>query len=411
VTLTAQLARLATRPLSHPERERLRALTLANLAAAIGKTHVIDRRFAVRRLPSSYRLALRLHTRTQDDFFPAGRVHVGAVTLGPILSMAERVKDRLFECLAAGYRVTCATSIAYSPIAQSRGFRPSGVFGPLGAAASAGMALQLDSEGLANAIGLSTAMSAGTNQSWVSGSDEWMLEVGASARAGVEAASFAANGVVASPVAIEGSAGWAYAYFNDSTARKLSAELVHRESRILQVAMKLYPVGGIAQVPTHLACRVHHRLAGALPDEVEICVSHPEAAYPGVSNIGPFKSRSDALVSVAYCVASGLTDGGIRLERPASGVDYERVMARIRLVGDKALKDTQAILRVRFERRWIELRGDGSALLKPTWTGMRNNLTQLADRCEANPGRVRLLADELGRPHPDARTLLRVLGT
>ena len=51
--------------------------------------------------------------------------------------------------------------------------------GAVGAAACASVALGLDLDGTANAIALAAARSGGTNQSWISGSDEWMLELGA----------------------------------------------------------------------------------------------------------------------------------------------------------------------------------------------------------------------------------------
>src|SRR5262249_7588194 len=152
-----------------------------------------------------------LHARTQDDFFPAGRSHVGAVTLAAALALADETEERLLPAVAAGYEVMCVGAEAYAPIAQAVGLRPSGVFGPLGAAATAAIVLRLDAAGVQTAIGLASAASAGTNQAWLSGSDEWLFVVGAAARAGVEAALFARAGAAASPLALEGTAGWAKA--------------------------------------------------------------------------------------------------------------------------------------------------------------------------------------------------------
>src|SRR5699024_264953 len=113
--------------------------------------------------------AMALHGRTQDDFYPHGRVHVGAITLAATLALADDAGDRLLECLAAGYDTMCLVAESGSSYVQTRGLRPSGIFGPLGAAASAATALGLDEAGVANAIGLAASLAGGTNQAWLSG--------------------------------------------------------------------------------------------------------------------------------------------------------------------------------------------------------------------------------------------------
>ncbi|HKP16883.1 MAG TPA: MmgE/PrpD family protein, partial [Gaiellaceae bacterium] len=140
-------ARLAERALAAAGAEPpgyLRSLTLCNVAAAAGHKGGTERLLGALRdeLGSgpgaeAFLAAAALHCRTQDDFYPEGRVHVGAITLAATLALADEAGDRLLECLAAGYEVMCAVSAAYAPAAQAAGLRPSGVFGPLGAAASA----------------------------------------------------------------------------------------------------------------------------------------------------------------------------------------------------------------------------------------------------------------------------------
>ena len=228
----------------------------------------------------------------------------------------------------AGHETMCAAASVLPPEAQRRGLRPTGVFGPLGAAAAAGVALGLDEEGIANAIGLAAARSGGTMQAWLDGSDEWLLECGAAARAGVEAALFTVAGVVAAPHALEGKSGWLRAFFGDSDPRQLAAAVERQDSYVTEVAVKPHPVSGIAQAATELGRRANTDGGGRNVTSVRVHLSEDEVRYPGSLNRGPFRSRSDALMSVRFCVACSLTDGA---RSPRSARVAERPCRRCRV--------------------------------------------------------------------------------
>lgn len=413
MTLTEALAaRMRVEP-GPAEGDSLRTLTLCNLAAAAGELgRVADLLGAIHMDPNrgapeaAFVNAMALHARTQDDFYPAGRVHVGAVTLAVALALRDEVGDRLLRALAAGYEVLCLASAAYSASAQSRGLRPTGVFGPLGAAATAAVALDLDDQQAADAIGFAATLAGGTNAAWAAGSDEWVFEAGAAARLGIEAALFARAGVRAAPDAIEGSAGWAEAFFDDPGAAKLEAELTVPGSRIGGVAIKPYPVSGIAQVPTWLGEVAHREHADRGVEEATIRISPAEASYPGTVNRGPFRSRSDALMSVAFCVACARRFGGVSLAQLESPNEPELLAAcgAVRLQPDESLAENEAVLELADGHA---LRGSGAELLFPGWEQIEPEA--IARRSEA-PGTV--VADfhvELGRERPDAARLA-VLG-
>jgi 2-methylcitrate dehydratase PrpD len=353
---------------------------------------------------------MRLHGRTQDDFHPRGRVHVGAVTLAATLALADRAKQKLFECLAAGYRTMCTVASGYSPGAQRRGYRPTGIFGPIGAAAAAGVAIGLDRDGVANAIGLAAARSGGTMQSWLSGTDEWLFEVGAAARAGVEAALLTEAGAVASAEAFEGSAGWARAYFGDEGAAQLARALVESRSHIAEVAVKPYPVSGIAQVPTDLGRQAHAELDGQTVYSAVVRLSEPEATYPGSSNYGPFRSRSSALMSVGFCVACALSDGMVRLERLERPNDLADLAASVQIKLDETLGESEAVLALDVGGERREYAGEGVSLLYPTWETIVREGAIVAVRSEADPALVARTIDHLRVPRPDARRVNAVLG-
>jgi 2-methylcitrate dehydratase PrpD len=408
MTLSCALADRAQAPLSPADADRLRTLTLTNLAAGAGAlgraTQLLGQLPFDRGRPSdaAFLTGMILHARTQDDFHPTGRVHVGAVTLAATLALADRAGPRMLECLAAGYETMCAVASVYSPVAQKRGSRPTGMFGPIGAAAAAGVALGLDRDGIANAVGLAAARSAGTMQSWLSGTDEWMFEIGAAARAGVEAALFTEAGAVASAEAFEGDAGWLRAYFGEQSPDHLATAVARAGSYVAEVAVKPYPVSGISQVPTALACQAHAELNGQGVQSLVIRLSEREAAYPGSANAGPFRSRSDALMSVAFCVACGLTDGTIRLGRLEQPNELGDVVSAVRVEADDRLQEEEAVLELTAESGQREFRGVGSALLYPEWASLRYDGAVVAMRNEADADGVERFITLLAEERPDA---------
>jgi 2-methylcitrate dehydratase PrpD len=416
--LAERLAAQAFVPVHAEEADTLRTLTLTNVAAGLGELGSVEGLLAslpldpaLRPADAAFLFAARLHARTQDDFYPDGRVHVGAVTLAVTLALADYVGDRTLECLAAGYRVFCTVARAHSVEAQRRGMRPSGVFGPFGAAASSAVALGLDAAATANAIALAAAVSAGHNQAWIAGSDEWMIEVANAARAGVEAALFTQAGVRAAPDAFEGRSGWASALFDERGAATLAATMAIGITDARDVAIKPYPVSGIAQVPTWLACMLHGD-NGGLPEQILVTVSPIEHAYPGSSNRGPFASRSSALMSIAFCVACGLADGAVRLSRLDAPPDTRLadLLERVRVEPDAEMPEHAARIQVlNGSGKSASRSGAAAQVLFPDWHEVSERADEVARRSEADTALVAAAATELARPRPRARELRQLL--
>lgn len=418
-TAAELLSQRALAPLTSTDADVLRTLTLTNVAAGAGALGSMGD--LIGRLPlegsrspgdAAWLLAARLHARTQDDFYPEGRVHVGAICLAATLALADQAELRTLDCLVAGYRALCDVAAAYSVDAQAAGLRPSGVFGPVGAAAAAAVALGLTPEETVNAIALACAACGGHNQAWISSSDEWMLEVGAAARAGVEAALFTRAGAKASPHAFEGKAGWAAAFFRAGGAQQLLDHLAGPPTGPSVVAIKPYPVSGIAQVPTALACELHAGRDGAAIASATVHMSAIEYAYPGSSSPGPFSSRSGALMSVAFCVACGLLDGAVeldRLEHPGTAAISE-VLGLVEVRPDESLQENEARVELTTaDGRVLSRAGNTAQYLYPSWPQLTDTAGELARRSEAPAGVVKAALTELGAPQPDARVLRSLL--
>jgi 2-methylcitrate dehydratase PrpD len=416
-SLSHRLAEQAMAEVTPAESDLLRTMTLTNIAAGAGYRGDIDR--VITALPMNgdpspgsvaYVLGAKLHARTQDDFYPEGRSHIGAVALAASLGLADEVGDRTLECLAAGYRVMCAASEAYSAEAQARGLRPSGLFGPLGAAASAAAALRLERDEFASALGIAAALSGGTNQAWLSGSDEWMLQVGLAARTGVESALLARDGATGSDEALDGRAGWGAAFFSSPGAPVLD-KILEKPIDISGVSIKPFPISGISQIHTALACEIHTDLAGMRPKRVRVHVSEGEYAYPGSANVGPFRSRSDALMSIAFCVSCALLDGTVRLdrlERP-NDVDVAALLETLDVYPDPAIEHKSSRIEVDVDGRTIVKEGRADDILHPTWRELSADPLGLAHRCEVDFTFVKQAIAVLSANKVDARELRPLL--
>lgn len=391
MTIANRLARVALEAARAPDYESLRTRLLWNLTVAHG-VHDEGGRFASAAGPLrgsgpsglAFQLAVDMHARTQDDFYPAGRVHIGATVIPAVLAVGT---DDVIGAIAAGYEVMALVSKAYSPVAQASGFRPTGVFGPVGAAAAAGVAVGLDEERLAECLSVATVASAGTNQPWVDGSDEWLLELGAAARAGVEAAHLVAGGWRGAPRGFEGAAGWARAFFGDDGATTLGQCLEDYEPPLTPlVALKRHPVSGIAQAPVAAAIRARESIGDRTPTGASIRMSRMECNYPGTGNRGPFSSRSDALMSVPRSVTLAILYGTVSyrdVARPLAAVEQE-LLDCIVLVPADELGESEVTVSIDTADGEVAVDLNAGEILYPSWSELRSDLSSVAAVCEAD---------------------------
>lgn len=400
MNLARRLARLALQAAEDPDVEALKSRLLWNLTVAHG-TQVEGKRLAAasarlgRDSPGSTALLLAadMHARTQDDFYPAGRVHIGATVIPAVLATRT---DRVLGAVAAGYEVMALLSQTYSPVAQSRGFRPTGLFGPVGAAAAAGVALELPEDLLSDCLSIATVASAGTNQAWVDGTDEWLLELGMAARAGVEAAYLAAGGLHGAPRAFEGAAGWARAFFDDEDATALERSVEdYSSSTAASVALKRYPVSGIAQAPVAAAARARELISGQRPLGASIHMSPAECNYPGTDNRGPFASRSDALMSVPRSVTVAILHGTVSYRdvvRDLTPAEWA-LMDQVDLVPTEGQPESEVVVVIQTADGEVSVRLQATEILYPSWSELRSDTASVAQTCEANPEVASRLAE------------------
>ncbi|MGD9990190.1 MmgE/PrpD family protein [Pseudonocardia sp.] len=260
--------------------------------------------------------ATAIHARAQDDVYFPGLTHVGATLVPAVLALGESLDapgSELVAALAAGYETAGALSQGFAPRTTPRGFRATGVYGVLGAAAGAARLLGLDAATTANAIGIATSLAGGTNQTWVAGSQEWLFQVGFCARNGLLAARLAAAGGTGAPDAFEGAQGFYRALLGEETDLSAVATDLGSTWRVREVTYKPLPVCAILQSPVTdaLGLRDRHELTPELVGAARLTLSPGEAAYPGTDSTGPFRGAGDALMSAQFCLAVALEKGTV----------------------------------------------------------------------------------------------------
>ena len=265
-----------------------------------------------------------MHSRAQDDVYFPGLTHVGATITPAVLAVGEQLGSsgkQLITALVAGYEAAGAISQDFAKRTTARGFRASGIFGVFGSAAGVARLLELNAGATANALGIAASMAAGTNQTWVSGTHEWQIQVGMAARNGIMAARLAAAGCTGAPDALEGKAGFYTAFMGDLEQVREVGKDLGTVWRSLDVTYKPYPVCAILQGPVREAIalasqsnfRVDHVSA------VRLTLPAAEAAYPGTDSKGPFTDIGATLMSTQFCLAVALT------QRRLIGTDLKRL--------------------------------------------------------------------------------------
>jgi 2-methylcitrate dehydratase PrpD len=258
--------------------------------------------------------AATAHIVVQDDAHRSSGTHPGTVVIPTAFAVGEATEatgEEVFAAIVAGYDVIGRLGSVRRGFNDELPRRPTPVFGPFGAAIAAGKLLDLNPSELASALGVAANLAGGMSQTWVSGTDEYVLHCGFAARHGVEAARFAAAGLAAAPRTLEGEFGFYRAFFGELPSGLLEVTDGLGESFALaDVYAKAEPACGLAIGSIQLARRiVAERDDPGGVDSVLICVSDRAASIPGVLHEGPFETPARALMSIPFGVACTLTHG------------------------------------------------------------------------------------------------------
>ncbi len=361
---------------------------LACACAGAGERAALAARAAGGDLPATVAFAATAgHMLDYDDTFADGVAHLSAACAPAALMVAADLGLTLGDALdayAEGFEAMGALAEASHPALYERGWHPTAVCGPIGAAVAASRLLGLDPEQERNALAVAVLRAGGTRGAF--GSDGKAIQVGLASAAGVQAVLLARAGVTVDPRAIHGPVGleavvgakWAL----DGAGARTPA--------ILRNWIKLHPSCLGTHSPIDGAESARTRGVGVGEEPVEVVV-HPRARQ--AAHLDEVGDGLSAKFSIPYCVAHTLMHGppGVRDFAAVDAAVGERARL-VRVSVDEALPEFGAVLRVGGEEvsrvEWPR----GAPERPVSATELRGKLIDLAG------GRLDGLLDDLDRP-------------
>ena len=288
--------------------------------------------------------ATAAHALDYDDF--AFSNHPSAVLVPTILAAADRVGARgstMALAYAVGYEVWSDLMLREQDLYYDRGWHPTSVLGPLGAAAAACVVLGYDATRSSHALALAASSASGIFENF--GTMAKPYHGGRAASAGLAAATMAGAGLCASPTALEGRHGLMRAISPNGKV-DLDRPVVAGNWRLatLRLNIKKYPVVGAAQrgIDAVLGLDPAQHFA---PEDVLRIVAHVSERHAAVM---PFHLPQDALqakFSLQFALASALLHKAVGFGQLQDAVVRSAPIQR--LMGLVELQTTDA-----FEAGW-----------------------------------------------------------
>jgi aconitate decarboxylase len=296
--------------------------TVADFAETIGhgEVRLWGRRGRGQRMYAALANGTAVSALELEDTHGASIQHLGPTVLPAALAAAECVERRvtgeeLLTAVVAGYEISVRAGLVVSPSAAIRGFHPSGLCGPFGAAAAAGKLLGLSREQLHHALGIAGSLGSGLQGI---DSDALMkrMQPGHAARSGVFAAMLAQRGITGMREVLDDVE---YGLFGRAVADECRFEKLSHDLgttfEMLDIGFKIYP-----------SCRSSHTAIDAVK---AILATHPGLDPGDVESVRVWTSsvthrlcqprRWDSVTaaqpSIPYCVAVCLVDGDVGLQQ------------------------------------------------------------------------------------------------
>jgi 2-methylcitrate dehydratase PrpD len=277
------------------------------------------------RLPSSAAAIVNgalAHSLDFDDTHLPSVLHPSASVVPAALAVAEAVGAdgrALLAAIAVGDELCNRLGMAsYDPRLRNsvffeKGLHATSICGTIGAAIAAGMLLGLDEAQLAHALGIAASMGAGLLEANRTGGTVKRLHCGWAAHAGIEAATYAAEGVTGPPTVFEGRFGFLQAYLGDAYDLAPLTEGLGERWELLRTVYKPYPSNHF----THpgIDCALALRAEGLDPDQIE-SMELGVAAAPRRTIGEPAEEKANvrsgyaAKFSAPYTLAAALVGGG-----------------------------------------------------------------------------------------------------
>ncbi len=200
---------------------------LANVRAVGGKIPVPGRAKRHDLLDAAFLGGTAAHGIELDDGYRVGSAHCGCTVVPAALSVGYECGAsgaQIVEAVVAGYEVAICLARACAPDLRQRGFHPTSAVGPFGAAVAVAKLRRLNTQQIADSLGIAASAAAGLFAFVNGGADIKRLHAGHASREGIQAALLAEIGVNGPPNVIEARDGFmqAFAFGRSDKARPIT---------------------------------------------------------------------------------------------------------------------------------------------------------------------------------------------
>lgn len=289
--------------------------------------------------------------RAQEDTL--GTTHVGTVITPAILAVGEKINSsgkEILEAVIVGYEIAGALDKTLASFTTPRGLRATPIFGIIACAGAIGKLMNLSRSEIANALGFAVGFAGGNLESLGVGTKEVRFQGGVAAREGILSALIAKSGVVASPTAFEGTAGFLKTMTNTNENWERIGNDLGKLWEINNATFKPYPVCVGAQAETMITVELinDNGIDFREIEKIEVIKDPYFVNYPGVDYKGPFHSIEATLMSSQFtqalaCVDKDVTFLGLhRYDDPA----ILDLVGKVRLISEKSISFPSGHIRI-----------------------------------------------------------------
>lgn len=289
--------------------------------------------------------ATAAHALDYDDF--AFSNHPSAVLVPVVLAAADACGAdgrRMAAAYLAGYEIWADLMLREKDLYYDKGWHPTAVLGPIGAAAAAAVVMGLNADQARHALALAGSDSGGVFENFGTMAKPW--HGGRAAAAGLNAAGLAAAGLAAGPTALEGKTGLmrALSPHGHVDLDTMPALGTHWRSSVMGLNIKKYPTVGASQRGIDAVLALN-RTCPIDPAEVVKIVAHISERHAAVMPYHMPQDTLQAKFSMEFAIASALVHNGVGFDELRD--DVVRSPAIQRLMGLVSIETT-----AEFEPGW-----------------------------------------------------------
>jgi len=256
-----------------------------------------------------------------DDVHRVGIMHVGAVTLPPILALAELrpgITGRDFLTAAvAGYEVGPRVGICMGQEHIGQGWHQGATIGVFSAASGAASALRLPQNLTVHALGIAGTQSAGLMAAQY-GSMVKRMHAGRSAQSGLYGALLAENGFTGITDVFESEYGGFCTTFSRSSDRFRLAELTSglgERFETMMISLKFYSCVGSNHTTLDALREIRSRRPFRVEEVEQIVVHASQVTFDHVGWKYSPEGITSAQLNMPFCVATLLLEGDVFVDQ------------------------------------------------------------------------------------------------